>query len=226
MMIRINLLPVREGKKREIGRQILVLYAAVAILALVVNYMWYDNRAGEQKRGADRIAQTQRKITELEQVIGEVNNITKRKKEVEEKLAVLDTLRKGRSGPVRMMDALATAIPRKVWLKDFEEKASVVKITGMALTHDDVADFLRGLGSMVWTPKGMGRLVEQKRDAKTSRVELLAMDGAIEDFPVGEINAFFTGIDLKKTRQVESKDSELITKVIDFEISMTANYAI
>ena len=61
---------------------------------------------------------------------------------------------------------------------------------------------MRGLSSVVWTPKGMGRLVEQqKRDAKTSRVELLSSEGGIEDFPVGEISLFFTNIDLKKTEQ-------------------------
>ena len=39
MMIRINLLPVRAAKKREMGRQILVLFAIVLAGAVVGNYM-------------------------------------------------------------------------------------------------------------------------------------------------------------------------------------------
>jgi type IV pilus assembly protein PilN len=228
MMIRINLLPVRAVKKREVGRQILVLYALVLVLTAVLNGLWYRDRAGDEQRNKERLAQTQQRIDELQKVIGEVNNINKRKKEVEEKLKILDGLRRGRSGPVRMMDALATATPKKVWLKDFEEKSNTVKITGTAVSHDDVAEFMRSLANVVWTPKGMGRLVEQKRDAKTSRVELLAANGAIEDFPVAEINAFFNGIDLKRAQQSEVKGtgSNASTKSVEFEIGMTTNYAI
>jgi type IV pilus assembly protein PilN len=229
MMIRINLLPVRAVKKREVGRQILVLYGAVAVLALVLNFLWYQNRAGEEKRNADRIAQTNQRIKELEKVIGEVNNINKRKKEVEEKLKVLESLRKGRSGPVRMLDALATSMPKKVWLKEFEEKANIVRLTGTAVSHDDVAELMRSLANVVWTPKGMGRLVEQKREAKTSRVELLAPEGAIEDFPVADISSFFTAIELKSAKQVEIKAAALgasPNKAVDFDIGLTNNYAI
>src|SRR5262245_48859249 len=124
MMIRINLLPVRAVKKRELGRQILVLGAAVLVLALVLNTAWYLDRNSTSSRNMDRINGTRARIAELEKVIGEVNNINKRKREVEEKLKVLDELRKGRSGPVRMLDALSTATPKKVWLKDFDEKAN------------------------------------------------------------------------------------------------------
>src|SRR5258708_6982234 len=140
MMIRINLLPVRGVKKREVGRQILVLFAALLVLTAVINYLWFNSRANERAANAQKIEATEKRIKELEKVIGEVNNINKRKKEVEDKLKVLDELRKGRSGPVKMMDALSTATPKKVWLKDFDEKNNQVKLTGSALSHDDVAE--------------------------------------------------------------------------------------
>lgn len=229
MMIRINLLPVRQVKKREAGRQIVVLFAAIVIAALVGNYFWYDNREKERVRGQDRINQLQSRIKDLEKVIGEVNNINKRKKEVEDKLKVLDDLRKGRSGPVRMMDALATATPKKVWLSSFVEDHGHVTLQGSAMSHDDVAEMMRSLSSVVWTPKGIGRLVEQqKKDAKTSRVELLANEGGIEDFPVEKIASFFTTIELKKADLKDTRSASDGTqgKLVDFEIQLNANYAI
>ena len=39
MMIRINLLPVRQVKKREMGRQILILAAVVVAAGLIGNYL-------------------------------------------------------------------------------------------------------------------------------------------------------------------------------------------
>src|SRR4051812_13081425 len=117
MMIRINLLPVRVAKKREMGRQILVLFAIVLVAAFVGNYMWYSDRQTEFDQNAQGISQVKNKIEELKKVIGEVDKINERKTEVEKKIGVLDTLRKGRAGPVKMLDALATSIPKKLWLK-------------------------------------------------------------------------------------------------------------
>jgi type IV pilus assembly protein PilN len=226
MMIRINLLPVRQVQKREISRQFLVLVGVVIVLAGVLNYLAYERLASEANRNAKRIAQTQARIAELEKVIGEVNNINKRKKEVEDKLKVLSDLRKGRSGPVRLLDALSTAIPKKVWLTDFDEKSNAVKITGMAASHEDVAEFMRSLGTVVWTAKGMGRLVDQKRDAKSARVELLASGGTIEDFKTADVGFFFTNIELKKAEQREGKKELGAGKMVGFEIDLSANYAI
>ncbi|HEY8210778.1 MAG TPA: PilN domain-containing protein [Myxococcaceae bacterium] len=229
MMIRINLLPVRATKKRETGRQILAIGVGVLALGTVLNGAWYLDRSSTYNRNQEKISATKARISELEKVIGEVNNINRRKREVEEKLKVLEDLRRGRSGPVRMLDALSTATPKKVWLKDFDEKANQVKLEGTAVSHDDVAEFMRALQNVVWTPKGMARLVEQKREAKVARVELLASEGAIEEFPVGNINAFFTGIELKKAEQTTTQGTPTTggaTKLVAFTITLTANYAI
>ncbi len=223
MMIRINLLPVRQGKKREMGRQYLVVAAFLIAVALGGNWFWYSQLASERDRNQARIDDTRRRISELEKVIGEVNNINRRRKEVEEKLAVLEKLRKGRTGPVRMLDALSTATPKKVYLTEFDEKSSLVKLKGAAASHEDVADFMRGLSAIVWTPKGMGRVVERKRDAQDVRVELLTSEGAMEDFKVSEVAPFFGNIDLKKA---EARTDSAGTSQVSFEIGMSANYAI
>ena len=198
-------------------------------VALVANYFWYDARASESTKNQQRLLATQTQIAVLDQRIGEVNTLNKRKKEVEDKLKVLVDLRKSRSGPVRMLDALATATPKKVWIKEFDEKANAVSVKGSAVSHDDVAEFMRGLGTVVWTPRGMGRVVEQKRDAKNWRVELLNSEGTIEDFPVADVSPFFKGIDLKQASQAVSSTTPgaaSAARVVDFEITLTANYAI
>jgi type IV pilus assembly protein PilN len=226
MMIRINLLPVRKKVKQEAGRQILALFALVLLGAGAGNFFWYSDRDGVVVKQKEGLAQTRKRIADLEKTIGEVKNINDRKTEVEKKLAVLDELRRGRSGPVRMLDALANAIPKKAWIKTFNEERGAVSLIGSAVSHDDVAELMRNLNGMVWTPKGIGRLVEQRRDAKTSRVELLSAEIAIEEFPVGDIKPFFTNVDLKSTQQQgqSSKPGEVST--VDFDISLSSNYAI
>ena len=226
MMLRINLLPFEQGKRREAGRQILVVIAGVLFAALAGNYVWWSQRDSEVNNRQKRIDQTQARINELEKVIGEVNNINKRKKEVEEKLRALNDLRKQRSGPVRLMDALANSVPRKVSIKEFDEKANQVKISGFAATHEDVADMMRQLAGVVWTPKGMGRVIEKKREASTSRIELIGEGaGVVEDFPNSEVSSFFSNIDLKKASQRDEKSGNTTVRLVDFELALMANYA-
>jgi type IV pilus assembly protein PilN len=227
MMIRINLLPTRQVKKREMGRQVLVLFAAVLILAAVMNYLWYSNRAEARDQAQARRDRTESEIAALEKSIGEVNNINKRKKEVEDKLKILDDLKKGRSGPVRVLDALATSMPKRVWLKEWDEKANAVKVVGNAMSHDDVADFMRSLNHIVWTPRGMGRLIEQRRDSKQSRVELLST-GSIETYDNVDVGQFFTNIELKRAEQRDQSGAKTAgpQKMVDFEIVLSTNYAV
>ena len=224
MMIRINLLPVRAKATKNQGQQILALFAIVLVGAGVGNYFWYADADGILQKNVSALNATRARIAELDKTIGEVKNINTRKTEVQKKLAVLDELRKGRSGPVRLLDALATSLPKKAWIAGFSEERGNVKLTGSAISHDDVAELMRNLNSMVWTPKGIGRLVEQRREAKTSRVELVSADVAIEEFPVGEIKPFFTSVELKNT-QAQTAGATAVSTV-NFEITLNANYAI
>ncbi len=144
-MIRINLLPVRASKKRELGRQQLILLAVILIAAVVGNYFWYQQRDNELQKAQQRIASTQAQITLLEKTIGEVKSITQEKKALEDKLKILDKLKRGRTGPVKMMDELAMLIPTKVWLKDFTEQNGGVAFVGAAASYDDMAIFIKRL---------------------------------------------------------------------------------
>ncbi len=223
MMIRINLLPVRQVQKREQGRQFIVLMVGVLIIAAAANAYWYVWLDGKRETAQRRLDDTNARIAQLEKVIGEVNNLQKRKKEVEDKLAVLDKLRKQRGGPVKVLDALATAIPKKVWLKSFDEKGGAAVMVGEAESFDDVSEFMRSLNAVVWTPKGMGRVIENKRDG-SAQVELLGGEAAIEQFSAGEFSRFFGSIELKGTETVSGQKSG--PRLVKFDMTLSVNFAI
>src|ERR1700730_12728238 len=107
-MIRINLLPVRAAKKREFGRQQILLFALLIVLAGIGNYFWYAKVDSELVALDQRIASTRAEIAQLEKTIGEVKSIKEDKKALEDKLKILDTLKKGRTGPVKVLDELAS----------------------------------------------------------------------------------------------------------------------
>ena len=54
-------------------------------------------------------------------------------------------LKKGKTGPVRALDDLATEIPNRVWLTKMEEKGGSVTLEGNAVDHEDVSAFMKAL---------------------------------------------------------------------------------
>jgi type IV pilus assembly protein PilN len=228
MMIRINLLPTRQVKKRGQSRPVIYLAAVLVLVALVGNYLWYSAREEASQKLETEISSLQRQIDEKKRILREVETINARRAEVEKKMAVLDALRAAKAGPVKMLDALSTAAVHNVWLKEFVQDTKGVKLTGTAVSNEDVAEFMRGLASIVWTPKGMGKLVEQRHGAKTSRVELLAgQGGAVEEFSVADIKPFFTAIDLNKSESKEqTTTNKVVQRRVEFELAMQANYGV
>lgn len=226
MMIRINLLPVRQVQKREAGRQFIVLMVGMFIISAAANGYWYVWMDGKREAAQRRLDDTNARIAQLEKVIGEVTNLQRRKKEVEEKLAVLDKLTKQRAGPVKLLDALATAIPKKVWITSFEEKGGAAVMNGAAESFDDVSEFMRGLNNIVWCSKGMGRVVERKRDGNF-RVELLGSEAEILENTPAELGFFFSNLELKNTTtDAAGAGSKAGAKIVKFDMTLTVNLGI
>lgn len=148
-MIRINLLPVRAAKKREFGRQQIVLFGLLLLLAGIGNWFWYNRVDSELSQLDAQISRTRAEIAQLEKTIGEVKSIKEDKKALEDKLKILDALKKGRTGPVKVMDELATLIPQKVWLLDYTEAGGAVTLTGQSASYEDLSAFSKKLKASV-----------------------------------------------------------------------------
>jgi len=145
-MIRINLLPVRVSKKKAAGKQQLLLFLLLVVLGYVGNLVWVQARGSELTARQQKVAKTKEEIAQLDRIIGEVKNIKEQQGALREKLDILAELKAGRSGPVRVMDALATLTPKRLWITKFEEKGGGSgSITGVASTFDDVSAFMTAL---------------------------------------------------------------------------------
>jgi type IV pilus assembly protein PilN len=144
-MVRINLLPVRVSKKKEAGKQQLVLFVLVLIAGIVGNVLWTSNRASELKAKRAILAKTRADVARLDQIIGEVTSLKLQQQELQQKLDVLDKLKKGRVGPVQMLDELAQITPKRLWLRKLDEKEGKINFEGTASSNYDVSGFIEGL---------------------------------------------------------------------------------
>ncbi len=144
-MIRINLLPVRVSRKKAAGKQQVVLFAVLVVGGYVGNFLWAQTRAADLKTRQAKVAKTRDEIAQLDRIIGEVKNIKDQQAALREKLDILAELKAGRTGPVRVMDALATLTPKRLWITKVDEKGGAATITGQAVTIDDVSAFMSAL---------------------------------------------------------------------------------
>ena len=144
-MIRINLLPIRQTQKRQTIQQQLIIGCAIVVLTLIGCIIIYSSVSSQAKELQKRIRENQQKLAQLDKIIGEVNKFNEKKKELQDKLEIIESLRRGKTGPIRALDDLATETPDRVWLTELDEQNSRVTISGQAIEHEDVSAFMKTL---------------------------------------------------------------------------------
>lgn len=145
-MIRINLLPVRAAQKKERLRgQIIILVLSLLLVGIACGAAYLHIGMKIDAANAE-IATKNQQISALRKQIGEVGRFKKLQEELRGKLEILETLKKARSGPARYLDELNRIIPDKLWLTEFSESAGNIKVKGVALSEQTVAEFMRSLG--------------------------------------------------------------------------------
>ena len=144
-MIRINLLPVKAAHRLSVGiRQIQLMGIVVACVLLVV--IGYNVKvARDLSKLEDEIARTQAEIKRLEELIGEVNQFEAERQRLLKQLDVIRDLEKGKTGPVKALDTLATVIPKRVWIEGFTQSGNTIKLSGFGVENADISDFMNAL---------------------------------------------------------------------------------
>jgi type IV pilus assembly protein PilN len=146
-MLEINLLPVREVRKRAEARQTVSQLVLVLMLTLCGVGALHARLASDMDRTQARIQQMERDIARFKPQLDQVEAFKKKKSELEKKIDVIDGLDRARRGPVRVMAELADRIPQRVWLTTIDTSGGSIKLQGESLDNELVALFLRDLGT-------------------------------------------------------------------------------
>lgn len=145
-MIKINLLPYREKEKKEnIKRQIIIISGSLLlfILILLTGHIYLNMTIGDLE---DKIKEAEAKLVVLDKKVGDIEGFKKDKKELEQKLAVINTLEVNRFFPIRMLDELNMLVPTKdLWLDKVAETGKALRIEGVARDNAILSRFMRNL---------------------------------------------------------------------------------
>lgn len=145
-MIRINLLPYREkAKKENLQYQIMIIAGSLVVFfLLLVSVQFYIsmriNDLGKKIQEADA------RLVILNKKVGDLDGFKKNKKELEQKLAVINSLESNRLFPVQMLDEVKQIVPvNEAWLEKFTETGKDLRIEGIARDNGTVARFMKNL---------------------------------------------------------------------------------
>jgi type IV pilus assembly protein PilN len=149
-MIHINLLPVREERRKAGARQLaLVLVGALVGSVLLSGAIHWKVRHDVSSTREMTVA-TQKEIDRFEPQLKQVEEFKKTKSEIEQKLDVIQGLNDARSGPVHMLDELATHTPDRIWISKVSVHNGRMLMEGMSLDNELVALFLTALEESVY----------------------------------------------------------------------------
>jgi type IV pilus assembly protein PilN len=144
-VIRINLLPVREARRKAGVRQQMVMLAASLIGAVVISAGFHSWMLASISGAKGRVASLNAQLEQFKPQQEQVAQFKAKKAEIEQKLAVIENLERSRSGPVHIMDELASHIPERVWLTGLTADSGRIALGGMSLDNELVALFLTSL---------------------------------------------------------------------------------
>ena len=144
-MIRINLLPVREARRKNEARQQLMMLAVSLVGAVLLCGVAHHVMRTRISDTEARVKALEAQLSQFKPQQEQVDAFKAKKAEIEQKLTVIERLERSRSGPVHILDELATRIPERVWLTNLNANNGQVELTGMSLDNELIALFLTGL---------------------------------------------------------------------------------
>ena len=142
-MLRINLLPVRQLKRRAKARnQIVSMIIAWCCLLIFLGIigLW---QAGKVSSLEGQIVQLNQQKDAFKPILADIEKVKQQKEEIERKTAIIKTLRKESSITVRVLDEVAKNVDNKrLWLESLDQSGPLLSLTGVALDNETVAQFM------------------------------------------------------------------------------------
>jgi Tfp pilus assembly protein PilN len=177
-MIKINLLgrtKLRAAKTKKIStasNQTLMAVMAVAVVLMSVGiiYFWERILVQQDQELSRQIILAKKEKLRQEGMLRENEVFEKRRKLLETRINVIESLKKNQSGPVQVLDLLSDCIQRSegVWLKDLAQKGNLITVNGTAMgSPDAVADLITNL-TRVGNFKNVNLVNLQELDSKYS----------------------------------------------------------
>ena len=181
-MIRINLLAVERGRAKrrfgiDLGQRVTLACGGISV-AVVVIMAWQGLALRREMAGLDvQLRSIDGELATLSDVVVRRNEFETQGAELARRVALIEELREGQGGPVRMLDQVSRALPAGVWLTEMRQEDADLTILGRSTSLSVLSDLVIALersGYFVLPVTVVDSQLESQAGADVVRFELRA----------------------------------------------------
>lgn len=150
-MIKINLLPYRTARKKEnIRRQVSIFFGLVVLALTCMLYAWIS--LSREIAALDKdVKAAKAELLTYQETIRKAKEHQKTIERVKNKMGVIKKLEAGRTGPVRILDAMTQCVVvKRMWLKSIADEKGALAIKGIAVDNATIARFMNNLEKSIY----------------------------------------------------------------------------
>jgi type IV pilus assembly protein PilN len=144
-MIRINLLPHREIKRKERRQQFYVVSGLMIVLGLAIAFAVHTVIGGciERQDRKNQIFKTE--IAKLDTEIAEIKRLREQIDALLARKRVIESLQSDRAQTVHVLNEMARQMPEGIYLKSIKQTARLITLVGYAQSNARVSHLMRAL---------------------------------------------------------------------------------
>jgi type IV pilus assembly protein PilN len=149
-MAQINLLPWRERLREDRKRRFVSFIVCVIIgggLSVLLADRYVRNEINNQ---VARNAFIESEIQILDMRVAEINELQEQKREIRERMNVIQNLQGSRAIIVRVFDELVKTLPEGVYFQSLDRVGDSLSIVGVAESYGQLTDLMRQLAASTW----------------------------------------------------------------------------
>jgi len=152
-MIRINLLPHRELRRKQQQKEFFIVLGIVAGLGATVWFATHTYLSGQLDEQNGRNTYLEQEIAALDKQIEEIKKVQEQTTALLQRKKIVESLQANRAETVYLLDQLVRQLPDGVYLKSVQQKGSKVAVNGFAQSNARVSTFMRNLESSPYLEK-------------------------------------------------------------------------
>lgn len=151
-MIRINLIaaeqkPAKAKVSFDLSKQLPVLTSLILVASIGGVGWWYWSLNQTSAQLDSDIAAAQVETERLRSVLQQVTEFERRRGQLQQRVALIEELRVGQSGPVHLLDQVSRNLPERLWLTAFKQNGAEIVIDGLTSSLTSLAEFVASLES-------------------------------------------------------------------------------
>jgi type IV pilus assembly protein PilN len=152
-MIRINLLPHREEKRRARRQQFYVLLGMVSVLACLILVLGYSIISGYIAAQEAKNDFLKKEIVILDKQLDQIKRLKEQTQALLARKQIIEALQRDRAEAVRLLGELVKQMPEGVYIRSVKQEGVKISLSGYAQSNARVSALMRNVEASPWLEK-------------------------------------------------------------------------